>query len=145
MPCHGSQGHAPCKGKGSGKKLVVDAYGLCVPIGAGAWSPCAGKDFSKADRAGGLHARRLAKATLQLGMASEAWVVLGWSLGDREGRVLRVETAGRPALDAGRLGRAFDLSLLRGGIVHATFGLSRIGRWGRFAGPKIPRDEIAGL
>ena len=34
----------------SGKKLVVDAYGPRIQIGGGAWS---GKDFFKADRAGG--------------------------------------------------------------------------------------------
>ena len=59
----------------SGKKLVVDAYGPRVPIGGGAWS---GKDFYKADRAGGLHARRLAKFIVQAGLAVEATVTLQW-------------------------------------------------------------------
>src|SRR4029077_111993 len=53
----------------SGKKLVVDAYGPRIQIGGGAWS---GKDFFKADRAGGLHARRLAKLAVHLGLATEA-------------------------------------------------------------------------
>src|SRR5207248_422684 len=43
----------------AGKKLVADAYGPRVPIGGGALS---GKDFFKADRAGAILARRLAKA-----------------------------------------------------------------------------------
>ena len=55
----------------SGKKLVADAYGPRVPIGGGAWS---GKDFFKADRAGGLLARRLAKVIVHLGLAAEATV-----------------------------------------------------------------------
>ena len=73
----------------SGKKLVVDAYGPRVPIGGGAWS---GKDFYKADRAGGLHARRLAKFIVQLGLATEATVTLQWFPGDREARVLDIST-----------------------------------------------------
>ena len=48
----------------SGKKLVVDAYGPRVPIGGGALS---GKDFFKADRAGAVLARRLAKAVVMRG------------------------------------------------------------------------------
>src|SRR5439155_17159820 len=43
----------------SGKKLVVDGYGPRVSIGGGALS---GKDFFKADRAGAILARRIAKA-----------------------------------------------------------------------------------
>ena len=50
----------------SGKKLVVDAYGPRVPIGGGALS---GKDFFKADRAGAILARRLAKAVVMSGAA----------------------------------------------------------------------------
>jgi S-adenosylmethionine synthetase len=45
----------------SGKKLVVDAYGPRVPIGGGALS---GKDFFKADRAGAVLARKLAKSVV---------------------------------------------------------------------------------
>lgn len=37
-----------------------------VPIGGGAWS---GKDFLKADRAGGTQARRLAKMIVQIGLS----------------------------------------------------------------------------
>ena len=70
----------------SGNKLVVDAYGSRVPIGGGAWS---GKDFFKADRAGGLHARRLAKLAVQLGLARQAQVMLGWFPGDRSARLLQ--------------------------------------------------------
>ena len=50
----------------SGKKLVVDAYGPRVPIGGGALS---GKDFFKADRAGAVLARRLAKTVVAAGVA----------------------------------------------------------------------------
>ena len=76
----------------SGKKLVVDAYGPRVPIGGGAWS---GKDFYKADRAGGLHARRLAKFIVQAGLADEATVTLQWCPGEREARVRLQPQVGR--------------------------------------------------
>ena len=59
----------------SGKKLVADAYGLRVPIDGGAWS---GKDFLKADRAGGLYAGRVARIAVLLGLATEVQITLGW-------------------------------------------------------------------
>jgi S-adenosylmethionine synthetase len=70
----------------SGKKLVMDAYGPRVPIGGGAWS---GKDFYKADRAGALHARRIAKLLALTGIAHEATVFLSWQPGDSQARILR--------------------------------------------------------
>jgi S-adenosylmethionine synthetase, C-terminal domain len=77
----------------SGKKLVMDAYGPCVPIGGGAWS---GKDFFKADRAGGLHARRLAKLVVQLGLAAEATVKLLWFSRRLGGSIARNRDADGP-------------------------------------------------
>lgn len=125
----------------SGKKLVVDAYGPRVPIGGGAWS---GKDFFKADRAGGLHARRLALAVVGLGLASEATVVLGWFPGDRSARVLRVETKGGREVSAQGLERVFDLSLERSGTVYAPTDLSEVARWGHFGDPQFPWEQVGG-
>ena len=114
----------------SGKKLVVDAYGPRVPIGGGAWS---GKDFFKADRAGALHARRLARFIVQLGLAREATVTLGWAPGDRQATVLDVVAEGGRVLDAARLGSVMDLSLKRSGEAFArTGGLVELARWGHF-------------
>ena len=74
----------------SGKKLVVDAYGPRVPIGGGALS---GKDFFHMDRAGAIHARRVARAMV---LASghereEARVCLSWFPGDQRGRIFSIE------------------------------------------------------
>ena len=96
----------------SGKKLVVDAYGPRVAIGGGAWS---GKDFFKADRAGGLHARRLAKLAVRLGLAEEARVTLGWFPGDRTARVLQIRTEKGELGNSGSLAEMADLSLARSG------------------------------
>jgi len=63
------------RAESSRKKLVVDVYGPRVPIGGGALS---GKDFFKVDRAGPIHARRIAKAIVMTGAAKEALVRLAW-------------------------------------------------------------------
>ena len=69
----------------SGKKLVVDAYGPRAPIGGGALS---GKDFFKADRAGAILARRLAKAVVTAGLARECLATLAIFPGDTAFRIV---------------------------------------------------------
>lgn len=122
----------------AGKKLVVDAYGPRVPIGGGALS---GKDFFKADRAGGMHARRLARLAVQLGLASEVTVTLGWFPGDRVARVLdAVDGRGR-VLDLERLALNMDLTLRRSGETFSVPGLVEVARWGHFADPNLPWER----
>jgi S-adenosylmethionine synthetase len=139
----------------SGKKLVADAYGPRVPIGGGAWS---GKDFFKADRAGGLLARRLAKVIVHLGLAAEAAITLGWFPGDRAARVLRVDVppgcdlnscaggggAGN-GVDLDRVAGLIDLSLLRSGRDFAKADLLTLARWGHFSNPELPWERIERL
>lgn len=123
----------------SGKKLVMDAYGPRVPIGGGAWS---GKDFFKADRAGGLHARRVAKLIVELGLASEATVTLGWFPGDREARILDIATpAGQPVRPE-TLTRRVDLSLRRSGEDFRVDDLIEIARWGHFENAERPWERL---
>jgi S-adenosylmethionine synthetase len=122
----------------SGKKLVVDAYGPRIPIGGGAWS---GKDFFKADRAGGLHARRVAKTIVRLGLAAEVIVTLGWFPGDRSARLISlVDDRGR-LLDVTVLAKNFDLSLLRSGTGFPVDGLVELARWGHFSLPELPWEK----
>jgi S-adenosylmethionine synthetase len=123
----------------SGKKLVVDAYGPRIAIGGGAWS---GKDFFKADRAGGLHARRLAKAIVRLGLATEATVTLGWLPGDRSARLIRVANQAGQLLDAALLEKNFDLSLKRSGTCFPVDDLVQVARWGHFSSPHLPWEAI---
>ena len=114
----------------SGKKLVIDAYGPRVPIGGGALS---GKDFFKVDRAGALHARRVAKAVVVTGAAHEALVRLAWFPGDRQGRLLSIETESRKLLDPGPWQGLFDLSLEASGEAWTrTADLVQIARYGHF-------------
>jgi S-adenosylmethionine synthetase len=124
----------------SGKKLVVDAYGPRVAIGGGAWS---GKDFFKADRAGGLHARRVAKLAVRLGLADEARVTLGWFPGDRAARVLQIQTEKGELGNSGALTEMVDLSLARSGERFSLpDALTDLARWGHFADCSMPWEKI---
>lgn len=120
----------------SGKKLVMDAYGPRVPIGGGAWS---GKDFFKADRAGGLHARRVARLIVELGLAREATVTLGWFPGDREARVLDIAASGLEASRLEKLARRLDLTLASSGEkLGRQVDCIEAARWGHFSEPERP-------
>ena len=80
----------------SGKKLVMDFYGPRVPIGGGALS---GKDLWKADRAGALHARRLALRIVEEMTTGEATVTLGIRPGDRTFELLRIDGPNCTSID----------------------------------------------
>ncbi len=123
----------------SGKKLVMDAYGPRVAIGGGAWS---GKDFFKADRAGGMHARRLAKLVVQLGLATEARVTLHWFPGDREARVLDIETPSGQSASAENIARCMNLSLVHSGENFPIDKLVEVARWGHFEKADYPWEQI---
>ena len=101
-----------------------------MPIGGGALS---GKDFFKVDRAGALHARRVAKAVVVTGAAREALVRLAWFPGDRQGRLLSIETDDRKLLDPRPWQGLFDLSLEASGEAWTyAADLVRIARYGHF-------------
>ncbi|MGA1729741.1 MAG: methionine adenosyltransferase domain-containing protein [Steroidobacteraceae bacterium] len=123
----------------SGKKLVVDAYGPRVPIGGGAWS---GKDFFKADRAGALYARRLAKLLVMLGLAFEATVWVGWRPGAEACEILRVTGA---TLDqARRCARLLDPTLKGSGERWGEEpDLVEVARWGHFTETSRRWEAIA--
>jgi S-adenosylmethionine synthetase len=125
----------------SGKKLVMDAYGPRVPIGGGAWS---GKDFFKADRAGGLHARRLAKLIVWLGLAQEARVTLAWQPGDRSARIVQIDTGGA-SIPVARIGDWMDLSLERSGQDFSGVSLLPMARWGHFSDAQLSWERMPRL
>ena len=123
----------------SGKKLVVDAYGPRVPIGGGALS---GKDFFKADRAGAILARRLAKAVVMSGAAPECVATLAIAPGDRAFRIVSLVGAGA-TLDPRRWAGLIDLSLLKAGERCAgTPALPELARYGHFTLPEHPWERI---
>ena len=123
----------------SGKKLVVDAYGPRVPIGGGALS---GKDFYKADRAGAILARRLARTVVQSGVAPECAVTLAIFPGDTDFRLISLKTPAAE-LDPARWAGLFDLSLESAGDRYATTpDLPAIARFGHFTNPAHPWERI---
>ena len=125
----------------SGKKLVVDAYGPRVAIGGGALS---GKDFFKADRAGAIVARRLAKAVVLTGAARECRATLVFLPGISEAKIVSLCGDGGQELDAAQWGQLFDLSLEgTGGRYAQTDSLAEIARWGHFTDAKRPWEKIS--
>jgi len=124
----------------SGKKLVVDAYGPSVPIGGGALS---GKDFFKVDRAGALHARRLAKAVVMTGVASEALVRLSWFPGDASARLVSIQGEEGRWIEPGPWQGLFDLSLGASGECWTNaVDLISVARCGHFTETYLPWEEI---
>ena len=124
----------------SGKKLVVDAYGPRVPIGGGALS---GKDFFKVDRAGTLHARRIAKAVVVTGVASEALVGIVWFPGDTSARLMSIQAEGGRSIDTRPWQDLFDLTLEASGEhwTNAT-DLLEVARYGQFTETDRPWEKV---
>ena len=124
----------------SGKKLVADMYGPRVPIGGGALS---GKDFFKADRAGAIVARRLAKAVVVTGAAGACTATLAFVPGQCEARIvsLQHESGSRSILRGGH-GSSICLSLLRAIAtrVRPTSWTSR--ERGHFLNPALPWEQL---
>jgi S-adenosylmethionine synthetase len=125
----------------SGKKLVVDAYGPRVPIGGGALS---GKDLYKADRAGAILARRLAKAIVLIGAACECYATLAFIPGSDRARIVRLDDETGQALDSERWERLLDLTLAGVGDRFTNAAdLVRIARYGHFLDPLLPWERIS--
>ncbi|MFP6867826.1 MAG: methionine adenosyltransferase domain-containing protein [Nitrospinota bacterium] len=124
----------------SGKKLVVDAYGTRVPIGGGALS---GKDFYKVDRAGALHARRVAKAAVLTGTARQALVKLIWYPGDSQARLFLIENESGDLIDSRPWKELFDLSLESSGDAWTGCSdLIHVARYGHFTNAEIAWENI---
>jgi len=125
----------------SGKKLVVDAYGTRVPIGGGALS---GKDFYKVDRAGALHARRIARAIVLTGVAREATVKLIWYPGDSQARLFSIENEKGDLIDGRPWEELFDLSLESSGDAWTgSCDLVRVARFGHFTNAESPWENLS--
>jgi S-adenosylmethionine synthetase len=124
----------------SGKKLVVDAYGPRVPIGGGALS---GKDFFKVDRAGAIHARRIAKAIVMTGAAEEALVRLAWFPGDTSARLVSIEGEDGRLLNVSPWQSLFDLSLEGSGEGWTgNANLLDVARYGHFTNGELPWEKL---
>jgi len=62
----------------TGRKIVIDAYGGCAPVGGGAFS---GKDGTKVDRTAAYMARHIAKNIVHNGIADSCLVQFAYIIG----------------------------------------------------------------
>ena len=124
----------------SGKKLVVDAYGPRVPIGGGALS---GKDLFRADRAGAIMARRIAKAVVLTGTAAACTAAVAFIPGADRARLVSLRGNDGQPLDVSRWERLSDLSLA--GVGERYTGredLIDVARSGHFTGRDRAWEQV---
>ena len=75
----------------TGRKLMVDSYGVFAPHGGGAFS---GKDPTKVDRSGAYMARYIAKNLVAARLCSRCQVTLAYAIGVAEPVMVEVDTFG---------------------------------------------------
>ena len=75
----------------TGRKLMVDSYGVFAPHGGGAFS---GKDPTKVDRSGAYMARYIAKNLVAAGLCEKCLVTLAYAIGKAEPVMVEVDTFG---------------------------------------------------
>ena len=75
----------------TGRKLMVDSYGVFAPHGGGAFS---GKDATKVDRSGAYMARYIAKNIVAARLAHRCQVTLAYAIGKAEPVMVEVDTFG---------------------------------------------------
>jgi S-adenosylmethionine synthetase len=95
----------------TGRKIVVDCYGMAARHGGSAFS---GKDYTKTDRSGAYAARYVAKNLAAAGAAKKCEVQLGYIIGEVDPVSLRVDTFGTSSIEEGVIEDAvrdlFDLT-----------------------------------
>ena len=75
----------------TGRKLMVDSFGVFAPHGGGAFS---GKDATKVDRSAAYMARKIAKDIVQAGYADKCEVQLAYAIGVAKPVSIMVDTFG---------------------------------------------------
>ena len=75
----------------TGRKIIVDTYGVCAHHGGGAFS---GKDCTKVDRSAAYMARYLAKNIVAVGLAEKCEVQLSYAIGIANPVSVNVNTFG---------------------------------------------------
>jgi S-adenosylmethionine synthetase len=95
----------------TGRKIVVDNYGIGIPVGGGAFS---GKDPSKVDRSGAYMARYIAKNIVAAGIAQKCLVRISYVIGGVDPTELSIDTFGSSSFSEEKIAKAvkliFDLS-----------------------------------
>lgn len=81
----------------TGRKLMVDSYGVFAPHGGGAFS---GKDPTKVDRSGAYMARYIAKNLVAASLCEKCQVTLAYAIGKADPVMVEVDTFGTGAICA---------------------------------------------
>jgi len=100
----------------TGRKTVVDSYGVGIPIGGGSFS---GKDPTKVDRSGAYMARYIAKNIVAAGLADKCLIRISYVIGGAEPTEFCIDTFGTSKVPEEKLlkiiTKIFDLT--PGGII----------------------------
>ena len=100
----------------TGRKTVVDSYGVGIPVGGGSFS---GKDPTKVDRSGAYMARYIAKNIVAARLAEKCEVRLSYVIGGTKPTEFEINTFGTAKISENKilkiLPKVFDLS--PGGII----------------------------
>ncbi len=75
----------------SGRKIIVDSYGVGIPVGGGSFS---GKDPTKVDRSGAYMARYIAKNIVASGLAKKCLVRISYVIGGIKPTEIGIDTFG---------------------------------------------------
>jgi S-adenosylmethionine synthetase len=101
----------------SGRKIVVDSYGVGFPVGGGSFS---GKDPTKVDRSGAYMARYIAKNIVASNLAEKCLVRISYVIGGIEPTEISIETFGTGKISEDKLLKIIKkiFSLTPGGIIN---------------------------
>ncbi len=101
----------------SGRKCVVDSYGVGFPVGGGSFS---GKDPTKVDRSGAYMARYIAKNIVAAGLAEKCLIRISYVIGGVKPTEFEIETFGTNKIPENKISKivrqVFDLS--PGGMIQ---------------------------
>ena len=102
----------------TGRKLMVDSYGVFAPHGGGAFS---GKDSTKVDRSGAYMARYIAKNLVAAGLCEKCQVALAYAIADVR------RTFFRPFIDRCQVTLAYAIGVAEPVMVEVdTFGTGMV-------------------
>ena len=129
----------------TGRKLMVDSYGVFAPHGGGAFS---GKDPTKVDRSGAYMARYIAKNLVAAKLCERCQITLAYAIGVAEPVMVEVDTFGTGAVCADDcLAEAvrFVFGLTPGEIIAQldllTPRYAQTAAYGHFGKPEFPWER----
>lgn len=100
----------------SGRKLVIDSYGVGIPVGGGSFS---GKDPTKVDRSGAYMARYIAKNIVAAGLAKKCLIRISYVIGGIKPLEFEIDTFNTAKVPEEKIKKAIPqiFDLRPGGII----------------------------